>query len=101
MTSAIDGSKNNVRYTPVSSSTTKLYMAISPSRKDQCVGKTLFSCRRTAPDGWYLESIAFPWTARGFDARDCRCVRMTEPAFMSVLLRDECPTLEMHLDRIL
>ena len=30
----------------------KLYSAISPSRNDQWVGNTLFSCRRTAADGW-------------------------------------------------
>ena len=41
----------------------KLYIAISPSRNDQWVGKTLFSCRRTAADGWYRESIASPWLA--------------------------------------
>ena len=38
----------------------KLYSAISPSRNDQCVGKTLFSWRRTAAEGWYRESIALP-----------------------------------------
>ena len=47
----MDGSKNSVRYTPVISSTMKLYIAISPSRNDQCVGKTLLSCRRTAAEG--------------------------------------------------
>lgn len=30
----------------------KLYIAISPSRNDQWVGKTLLSCLRTAADGW-------------------------------------------------
>jgi hypothetical protein len=52
VTSAIDGSKNRVRYTPVSSSTMKLYSATSPSRNDQWVGNTLLSCRRSAADGW-------------------------------------------------
>ena len=48
----MEGSKNSVRYTPVSSSTMKLYIAISPSRNDQCVGKTLLSWRRVAADRW-------------------------------------------------
>lgn len=47
----MDGSKNSVRYTPVSSNTMKLYIAISPSRNDQWVGNTLLSCLRTAAEG--------------------------------------------------
>ncbi|CFR67818.1 Uncharacterised protein [Mycobacterium tuberculosis] len=39
----MDGSKNSVKYTPVISRTTKLYRAISPSKNDQWVGKTLLS----------------------------------------------------------
>src|ERR1700722_20073508 len=60
----MEGSKNSVRYTPVSSNTMKLYIAISPSRNDQCVGNTLFSWRRTAAEGWYRESTALPWPAK-------------------------------------
>ena len=41
MTSIIDGLKNSVRKTPVSSTTMKLYSAISPSMNDQWSGKTL------------------------------------------------------------
>jgi hypothetical protein len=47
----MDGSKNSVNHTPVINRMMKLYSAISPSRNDQWVGKTLFSCRRTAADG--------------------------------------------------
>ena len=37
---------------PESSSTTKLYSAISPSMNDQCVGKTLLNCFRMPAAGW-------------------------------------------------
>ena len=59
MTSVIDGSKNSARYVPDSSSTMKLYSAISPSRNDQCVGKTLLICRRSPPAMWYRSSAHF------------------------------------------
>src|SRR3990170_3408593 len=43
LTSAMLGSNHRVRNTPVSSRTTKLHSAISPSMKDQWSGKTLRS----------------------------------------------------------
>jgi hypothetical protein len=45
-TSVMLGLKKNVRKVPVSSSTMKLYSAISPSMNDQWSGKTLRRFRR-------------------------------------------------------
>jgi len=47
--SAIEGSKNRARYTPETIRMMKLYSAISPSRNDQWVGKTLLIWRRMPP----------------------------------------------------
>ena len=46
------GLNQNVRNTPVSSSTTKLHSAISPSMNDQWSGKTLRIC--------FFETVAIP-----------------------------------------
>ena len=52
MTSAMLGLNQSVRNVPVSSRTTKLHSAISPSMKDQWSGKTLRTC--------FLETAARP-----------------------------------------
>src|SRR3954451_16350999 len=49
MTSPMAGLNQRLRNTPVSSSTTKLHSAISPSMNDQWSGKTLRICFLASP----------------------------------------------------
>src|SRR3954452_4714091 len=49
MTSPMAGLNHRLRNTPVSSSTTKLHSAISPSMNDQWSGKTLRICFLASP----------------------------------------------------
>ncbi len=52
------GSKNRVRYTPVSSSTTREYSASSPSRNDQWSGNALRTAPRLSSDNGRRASAA-------------------------------------------
>ncbi len=70
MTSAIEGLNHSVKNVPVSSRTTKLHSAISPSMKDQWSGKTLRTCFFATPARPVRSSAQVARPATGFG----RCV---------------------------